>query len=62
MSESRKEIEQWTRDPDEEINLVGGEQRSWIADIIDEAIYIRGSEQDAPDEASAKGGHSNPAA
>ena len=38
--ESRKEIEQWTRDPDEEINLVGGEQRGWIADNIDEAHEI----------------------
>jgi hypothetical protein len=35
--DSRKEIEQWTRNPDEEIILVGDESRDWIADSMDEA-------------------------
>ena len=36
-TESRQEIEQWTRDPSEEIILVGGETRDMIADNMDEA-------------------------
>ena len=36
-ADSRKEVEQWTREPTEDILLVGDEQRDWIADNMDEA-------------------------
>ena len=40
-ADSRKEVEQWTRSPDENIMLVGEEKREWIADSMDEA-YAKG--------------------
>ena len=40
-ADSRREIEGWTRDPDEVIQLVGGETRAMIADTLDQA-YEKG--------------------